>query len=391
MWKLFSRLTNATPLKDDFAKAVVGEVSRVSGSKEAVYNAAEFRVSFRGNQLSLESPYKAYCESPEESRGSLVQRVAGMLLQDVTMPGAWDVAAERVLPKVISRVTFQAMVAAAGSLPSRPIGRDLVATLVLDSPEQMLFVSTEQLENWSVDPDVAFAAANSNLQPALVTQFAQVMPGLYVIESGDLHAAARLLYPQLFQDLAINGQIIALPVDRQTLVVTGSQDVHNLEVMFGQATAMLENSYLCMATPLVLNQGEWSSTVDLGGAASRRFAETIKALQYREQKSLMDRLHLVQNRAVHVANAQLMAAPDASLLSFTICPLDVVTWAPKMEQLWLGRQIGEEVEFRKLPWKQAVEALQLNLVEDVWPERVQVHVPWSPELWAKLAALSLED
>lgn len=383
MWKLFSKAPKA-PQREEFAQAIINGLGRVSGSSDATFNAADFQVSFRGNHLHLEPGYKAYCESPPEARERILLQVIKMLLEKVSFPATWDQAASQVLPKVISRVNFQAMVGVTGRMPAHPIGNELVVTLVLDLPEQMLFVTEEQLQKWSVVPEAAFEKAKSNLQSSLQTQFKQAIPGLHVIESSDLHAPARLLYPDLFEQLQTNGEPIVLPIDRQTIVVTGASDERALEVMFRQATAMLENNYLCLAVPLVLRGSEWTSA-ELTSTTAKRFAETIRALQYNEQKSILDRLHTLQKCDVNVSSAQLMAAPGDSMLSFTVCPIGVISWVPKMDQLWLGREVGAEVEFCKLPWERAVEILELEPIDQVWPERYRVHVAWSPDVWAQLS------
>jgi hypothetical protein len=99
----------------------------------------------------------------------------------------------------------------------RAIAPGLFATLVIDLPDQMFVVTEDMLAAWHVRFDVAYEIAVARLEAASDAPFQELVPGLWAAPWSDSYAAARLLLPDLIQEVCAS-PLIAIP-DRNTLLV----------------------------------------------------------------------------------------------------------------------------------------------------------------------------
>lgn len=107
----------------------------------------------------------------------------------------------------------------------------------------------------------ALEVAKENLRRKSRERIEKVHACLYVLPWQDSYAAARLTLPELFKDLDVDGDPVALAVHRDLVLVTGSEDVAGLALMAVTAEGALDEPYPVSRRTLVLRNFEWSEFV----------------------------------------------------------------------------------------------------------------------------------
>src|SRR6202011_4912262 len=115
-------------------------------------------------------------------------------------------------------------------IPEYEVGSHLVASLAYDLPQAMVSVSKERLEKWGVTYYEALEIARENLEQTPFT-YAEIGKGCYAFATGDSYDACRLLLPSRVEQLRVTGDLIAMVPNRDSLLVTGSDDAQGLKIM----------------------------------------------------------------------------------------------------------------------------------------------------------------
>ena len=89
-------------------------------------------------------------------------------------------------------------------------------------------------------------------------EVARVGEGLYVLRSGDSYDATRLLLLDLVRSLEVQGEPVAMVPNRDTLLISGTEDQAGLALMLALAGQGLEERYALSGVPLILGEGGWS-------------------------------------------------------------------------------------------------------------------------------------
>ena len=112
--------------------------------------------------------------------------------------------------------------------------------------------------DWGRSFDEVLGIALDNLRARSPCRFERQPEGYYLSDFGDWHDASRLLLPDLFQQLELRGDPVAIAIVREGLVVAGSEDVPGLTAMaaFAEASFLGATRPISRA-PLVFRQGAW--------------------------------------------------------------------------------------------------------------------------------------
>lgn len=137
----------------------------------------------------------------------------------------------------------------------------------------------------SVSPDAALEKARENLEAASEASLREVEPGVWKGDWGDWFAATRLIIPQRFTALKLNGEPIAFTPSENTLFVAGSNDEQGLvraatlaEAHAREVIANHPNAGAFCATPWRRTADVLESWVPPAGHPLRAQLEGLRAL-----------------------------------------------------------------------------------------------------------------
>ena len=132
-----------------------------------------------------------------------------------------------LLPKLESRAELEAekLDGRFGKRPFHAIGEHLGLMLVYDWPDAVMWLGQRDLRTWGVTFGDALEIARQNLGTLGPPVLASPRLGLYVTCTGDNYDATRLMRVDLIKELPVRGATIAIPANRDTLIITGADDV----------------------------------------------------------------------------------------------------------------------------------------------------------------------
>lgn len=384
---LFSFFRKA-PDRAGFARLMERALREAGETRPIRFDAEEFRLSVggdRGLQCYLGNIYDEYVKSRAVDRDATVKRFARAYRQAGTLPdtlGTWAEARTRVLPRIRERMyfqnrrlTFETQGKAIAELPFRPLGEHLGVTLVYDLPDSMLEITAEALERWEVSFDDALETARENLWEISKERLLPVRPGLWRSPWADNYDASRLLLHDLIWQFPVNGSHVAVAPNRDTLLVTGSDDAEGLLEILRRALKAFESPRPMGARPLFLAGTRWTPLIlppDHPAHSAWKRAELLSyASDCAEQKSLLDTLHQKKDMDLFVATFNATERQDTGeLSSYAVWSEGVPTLLPRADRVAFVRR--DEV-LGMAPWSRVLEACGgLMAPQGLYPERWRV-------------------
>jgi hypothetical protein len=164
---------------------------------------------------------------------------------------------------------------------------------------------------------------------------------------GDGYEACRLLLLDRITALEVKGDHVAMVPNRDTLLVTGTDDVLGLQIMAELGRKAMQEPRAISAIPLRLVDAEWQDWMPPADhPAFGSFNElrlTFLAEEYEEQKQLLDSLHEKQGVDEFVASYELMKHRDTGdLRSMAVWTEGVVSLLPEADMVFFHRPDTEE-------------------------------------------------
>jgi hypothetical protein len=242
MWGPFKTLFGP-PTQDRFAQIVMGHLKKSGEARELTYNPEKFCIQIGGgdkqHRIFLHNLFQTYVRADRKQKAALLQAVAA-LRQDSSRPTEpWELVRAKLLPHVRERFyheTLSLMAQAEGGavtdpIPTRPFADGLVIELVVDEPQTLRLVNNKQLKEWGIDFDAALVIARENLWKISNRDFALHDPGFFISPSSDTHDASRMFLHDLIWQLPVKGDHVVMIPNRNSLMVTGSDDEEALMAM----------------------------------------------------------------------------------------------------------------------------------------------------------------
>ena len=139
---------------------------------------------------------------------------------------------------------------------SRPIAGDLSAYCVVDRELAIDYVTPEQLVGWGVEGDVVMEDAHENTRAMSFTT--DVTGPLHFVMGPNAYNVSCLLCTDSIRKLGVNGAPVAAAATRDSLTITGSDDLAGLELLARLFEAEIKegNRHVC-GRPLVLTDEGW--------------------------------------------------------------------------------------------------------------------------------------
>jgi hypothetical protein len=344
------------PNRDKFAKLVLAELRKRDGQAPLRYDAEQFLID-RGSDgfINLSNLYQEYCQVPRGERATVLDRfLRGCVgTTQFELPAEFDDVHPDLLPVVRSRFYLESVglqsKARGGedfTVPQQIIGDHLALSLVYDLPQAMRSIGQDDLERWGVTFYEAVEAARRNLEQVGNVAFASLQGegdgGVYISATGDNYDASRLILTDLVRKFAVRGDVIAMVPNRDTLVVTGSEDDGGLAVMTKVAEDSFEKPRPISTVALRLVGDDWESW--LPPRESPHYAKFHElrlrtvGVEYNDQKELLDQIHETTGEDVFVASYSAVQHKESGkITSYSVWAEGVLSLLPETDDLVLVR------------------------------------------------------
>jgi hypothetical protein len=321
------------PSRDKFARLVMGELRKLDGERTLQYDREQFVIQ-RGGEgfINLSNLYHEYCQAQRAERGKVLERfVRGCVgTSNFELPEDFDDVHPDLLPVVRSRfylesVTLQSRARGGEALtvPQLLIGDHLALSLVYDLPQAMRSIIQEDLDQWGVTFYEAVEAGRRNLEQMGNVAFASLQSeageGIYISATGDNYDASRLVMLDLVRKMPVRGDYVAMVPNRDTLVITGSEDEAGLSVMAKIADDSFEKPRPISTVALRLEGDQWESWLpDPSSPVYEKFHELrlrTVGMEYNDQKELLDQIHEHTGQQVFVASFSAVKHKDSGKIA----------------------------------------------------------------------------
>ena len=343
--------TNPRPTRDEFASALINAISNVRPDLNVEYDRDEFRLTDdkESRQTNLGNVYEEHCRLSEEDRPAHLKMLAAIFCDaggDVAE--SYDEARAHLRPKIWNRSTFEELelqrrISGTGKpcdIPLYPVGEHLYSSIVYDLPTAMRCVSMDDLERWGVTVYQAIEDACQNLDE-LPLSVGRIGNGFYTAVNGDNYDSARLLLTDRLRSLEVDGDLIALVPQRDSLFICGSDDTDSLKIMIELTGQVLKNEVRPLSpVPLILREDEWHDWMpDSHHPLFNQFMEMRNAFLgslYASQKELLEELYEKEQEDVFVASYSGIRRKDSNeVLSYCVWGEGIDSLLPETDLVML--------------------------------------------------------
>jgi len=343
------------PSRDNFAKLVMAELQQKGKSQTLKYDPEKFMIE-RADEgfVNLANLYHEYCQAPRAQRSKVLDRfVRGCLgTTGFELPEDFGDINPDLLPVVRSRFYLESVIlqsrARGGegiTVPQQMIGDHLSLSLVYDLPQAMRSIIQDDLEKWGVTFYEAVEAAKSNLEQMGNVAFASLQgqaSGVYISATGDNYDASRLIMLDLVRKMPVRGDYIAMVPNRDTLVITGSDDPAGLEVMCKVAEDSFQKPRPISTVTLRLVGDEWESWLPVPDSPCYPRLHELRlrtiGMEYNDQKELLDQIHEQTGQDLFVASySAVQHKSSGRITSYSVWSDGVETLLPETDDIVLLR------------------------------------------------------
>jgi hypothetical protein len=382
------------PSRDNFAKLVMAELLQKGKAQTLKYDRDKFMIE-RANEgfVNLANLYHEYCQAPRAQRSKVLDRfVRGCLgTTGFELPEDFGDINPDLLPVVRSRFYLESVIlqsrARGGegiSVPQQMIGDHLSLSLVYDLPQAMRSIIQDDLDKWGVTFYEAVEAAKSNLEQMGNVAFASLqgqVSGVYISATGDNYDASRLIMLDLVRKMPVRGDYIVMVPNRDTLVITGSDDPAGLEVMCKVAEDSFQKPRPISTVALRLVGDEWESWLPEPDSPCYPRLHELRlrtiGMEYNDQKELLDQIHQQTGEDIVVAPfSAVKQKASGCISSYTVWSEGVDTLLPETDDVIFLRpdHASDNVEIVASASFQRVREVAGDLMQPTgsYPERYRV-------------------
>jgi len=232
----------------------------------------------------------------------------------------------------------------------------------------------EQLEKWGISYYEALEIARENLEQEQFA-FARIGDGFYASSNGDSYDSSRLLLPNLIERFKVEGDLIAMVPNRDSLLVAGSEDEQSLTIMLDLAAKALEDPRPMVPIPVRLDGDDWVDwTPPSQYSLAPRFQELARRFlhgEYEDQQNLLNQLYERKAIDLFVASCSAVQKDDGSVFTYAVWSKGCHALLPKAEWLMFFR--GENDIPAVASWEKAEQVVgHLMKTTEHYPPRVEV-------------------
>lgn len=322
--------------REVFAKELLGRLND-GGAGDYVYDAEAFELRADGGTMSMANLFDEYQVTPDEERAEYLERLVRSM-HPAPLPEHWAEAKKHVLVSVRDRLfveLFAARGQARDAMVFKEIAPELVATLVFDTEDGMQFISDDQLKKWSIGFDEAFEQGLKNLTARSSERFEELEPGIHRSPWRDNYDTGRMLLSAKLQRLKVKGKPVVFLPNRDTLLVTGSEDEDALYAVVDSVDDALGAPRAMTGRAWVLDGKSWKPFLPPPASSAypdlRSLALEADARDYNEQKSALDARHDAEGVDLFVATSLAADDPQAGRVSYCVWTKGAESLLPKTD------------------------------------------------------------
>jgi hypothetical protein len=276
-----------------------------------------------------------------------------------------------------------------------PVSTDLGAEIVYDTPTNIVSLPADQLAVWGLTPEEALEIAVRNLRAAAPDPFRAVGDGVYVATVGDCFDSARLLLTDQIAALPLNGPPVALPANRDTLMITGANDLGGLYRLLEVALQALERPRMDTLHPVVLSHGAWREWLPPEGhpmwEAFYELSVLTRGECYAAMRRALDDQHQRQGLDVFVASFGVMVRSAGELpWSHAVWP-PVAGWLPEADLVTVINPGGDRYIVVPWPKLRQVAHHRMRKVPEMHPPYFAFDGAPDDELWERLRVHAVRE
>jgi hypothetical protein len=367
-------------------------IRKAGEQAEIHYHPEEFRLTAEGEGshiFNLENAYREYCAADEGARRVIVRNfVRGWFTPQKGIPEQFDEVHPDLLPMVRARTYYEVTQLRLRvedlddpGCPYQVLGEHLAIGLGYDLPESIVQIRQAMLAGWGVSFEQALEAARANLLGITQDPLQAVARGVWRSPWRDNHDASRLVLADYIRSHELRGDPVAVVPNRDSLLVTGVEDVAGLERLAEMAHEAADHPRFISTIPLRLQGDTW---VPFLPAPEHPLHHTFRTLwlrsfasDYADQKEALDTLNEKRGEDLFVASCTVVQKRDSGeMRSYCVWTEGITSWLPRTDDVALfhvpeGAEEGEIVGL--FPWER-VQQVAGHLMErlEVYPERYRV-------------------
>jgi hypothetical protein len=216
-----------------------------------------------------------------------------------------------------------------------------------------------------------------NLDPV----FLSPQDGVYFSATGDNYDASRMILLDMMRQFDVRGDIVAMLPNRDTLIITGTNDTNGLKVMASRAEQAVKEPRPISTVAFRLENEEWTPwlppTDHVAYPALAMLRLQSIGQEYAEQKNLLEAVGDGDEQAPFAATFSAMQNnATGEIRSYSIWTEGVDTMLPKTDLVHLvrlGRGSNEGKLLASCEWDQlAAVCGPLFEPQDIYPPRFRV-------------------
>jgi hypothetical protein len=347
------------PGKDQFARMVMDAV-RDAGEKDPIrYDRKSFQLLGEGEHkgvMNLTNPYDEYCAMPKDRRPALFKNlVRSWFSARRSIPEDFEDAKPDLLPSIRSRTLFEltamrlrseAEKGATLNWPHRVLAESLGVCLVYDLPDSMMQIQQDHLDRWATNFDAACEVACDNLRQITRHEMERASPGVWQSPWRDNYDPSRMLLDDYIRHHAVGGDPVAMVPNRDTLLLTGADDVDGLAKMVVTAEKAFDHPRRLagMAYRLTVDD-EWAPFLPHEDhpqhAAFRLLKLKCLGADYAEQGDALNAVHEKTGKDIFVAAFSARQKEGQPVRSYCVWSEGVVAFLPETDDIFFFRPNGE--------------------------------------------------
>ncbi|WP_017904541.1 DUF1444 family protein [Pseudomonas asplenii] len=339
---LLGKLFNRPLTEEGFAQKFIQAVRQAGYGGNLEYVADEFRLLHGdGGYFNLHNAFRDYQKADKPQKAAVLNGyVATLLSSKNKTPQTFEQVRSTLRPVIRNLGMLEEIrlhhVRSEGweapySVVQRPLGKDCVMLLAVDSPESTATLTRGPEEHWGVGLDEALAIAVENLRETTPEAFGEIIPGLYVGRWGDGYDISRVLLPDVLQRASIKGRPVFMIPTNDVLMVTGDKDEPGIAQMVEVAFKAMENGR-AVSSQIYTYQDQHIVPFQAQDEALKARLATLEHLllqgTYHTQKELLDKIHEQHNEDVFVASYMLYQHSEDDSRTFSMC-----SWTQSVDSL----------------------------------------------------------
>lgn len=315
--------------EDEFASEVISLVRGILGLRAKRLDGFALRIERPGGSpvtMNLRNFYVETRQLTGEARAERLRR-AVLAMVPQPRPASWRDAAPLLMPAVRTASWANPFISSAGDEgpAAAPFGRPLVpfvkVVCAIDSEHSMTFATGADLAAWGVSDDEALRTASANLarMPCQVRRSGPVAQ----ILGPDGYTSSWLAAPAALARVAadIGGSVVAVAATRDQLILIDAEHPEAAVRMLEPTLEHYQSAARQLSpVPYLVREAGIKPWEPPAGHPARpiagKTARYLAAIEYGEQKAMLDNLSLKAGEDVFVARHTLMQRPDGTFWSW---------------------------------------------------------------------------